>query len=145
MSAVALLDNLTMAGAVLWVEGDKLRFRAPAGAITDELRADMVTHKAELIEALRPPPPSEPAPAICEPPEEPPTSEYDPPVPCPRCDGMTFWWSITGEQHCAGCEPPMKSVELLKRAQRIRRGLGLPENKRAEQLLIDLQAILPHG
>ncbi len=37
----------------LWFEGDRLRFRAPAGKMPDELRANLSTFKNEILAALR--------------------------------------------------------------------------------------------
>ena len=39
MNAVGILEKLVEAGAVVWTEAERVRFRAPAGAISDELRA----------------------------------------------------------------------------------------------------------
>lgn len=52
MTAAALLHTLTARGVVLTAEADRLRFRAPAGTITPELRRQIEAHKAALIEAL---------------------------------------------------------------------------------------------
>jgi hypothetical protein len=40
-------------GITLWVDATGLRFRAPAGAMTDQLRAALSSRKAEIIEALQ--------------------------------------------------------------------------------------------
>ena len=52
MTAAALLHTLTARGVVLTAEADRLRFRAPAGTITPELRRQIEAHKTALIEAL---------------------------------------------------------------------------------------------
>ena len=57
MSAAALLDRLLAAGVELSVAGDKLHVEAPNGAVTPEIREELVAHKAELIEELRRPSP----------------------------------------------------------------------------------------
>ncbi|MGI8913001.1 MAG: hypothetical protein ACR2JY_04280 [Chloroflexota bacterium] len=50
-----LLEALAAAGIVLVVDGDKIRYTAPAGAMTPELRQGIVAHKTELLEALTAP------------------------------------------------------------------------------------------
>lgn len=42
-------------GVALWVDAQGLRFRAPAGAMTDQLRAALRSRKTEIIDALRGP------------------------------------------------------------------------------------------
>lgn len=53
MTALALLAELRRRGVVLEASGDRLRYRAPAGAMTAELRAALAAHKAELLMMLR--------------------------------------------------------------------------------------------
>jgi amino acid adenylation domain-containing protein len=48
-----LLEDVARRGVVLWVEGGKLRFRAPQGALSGEHRAAFTTHRSEVIAALR--------------------------------------------------------------------------------------------
>ncbi|QHG16471.1 amino acid adenylation domain-containing protein [Nostoc sp. ATCC 53789] len=55
MSASQLLDDLTQNGVYLWAEGDKLRFRAPKGVLTEELRDRLTAHKLELLAILQTP------------------------------------------------------------------------------------------
>lgn len=43
------LQSLHDAGVVLTVDGDRLRYRAPAGALTSELRAALAELKTELV------------------------------------------------------------------------------------------------
>ncbi len=52
MSAAALLARLKRRDIRLWAEGDQLRYDAPRGALTSELRRAVVSHKAELLEIL---------------------------------------------------------------------------------------------
>ncbi|MCA9918598.1 MAG: amino acid adenylation domain-containing protein, partial [Anaerolineales bacterium] len=47
-----LLPKLKERGIQLWAEDGKLRFSAPKGALTPELRDELKLHKAELIELL---------------------------------------------------------------------------------------------
>jgi|SRR5215217_1795044 len=52
MNAGALLEDLRRRGVTLEAEGDLLHVEAPAGAITDELRAALVENKGYLVELL---------------------------------------------------------------------------------------------
>lgn len=54
METSQLLTELTHRGIALTVDGDNLRYVAPSGALTDELRQAISYHKAEVIEQLRP-------------------------------------------------------------------------------------------
>ena len=56
MIAEAILRQLAERNVELQLEGDRLRFRAPAGALTDDLRASIADHRAEIIGLLRPRP-----------------------------------------------------------------------------------------
>ncbi len=47
-----LLTELRRRDVTLWVDGDSLRFSAPTGALTPELRAEMGARKSELLETL---------------------------------------------------------------------------------------------
>ena len=49
MSVAALLADLAQAGITLTADGDKLRYQAPAGALTEGRRQAIVRHKAELL------------------------------------------------------------------------------------------------
>lgn len=48
-----VLLALVSAGAVLWVEDRRLRFRAPAGALDEELRAAAGRVRASLVALVR--------------------------------------------------------------------------------------------
>ena len=52
MNAAELLETLCQRGATVEARGDHLRIDAPRGAVTDELRADLAVHKAELLRLL---------------------------------------------------------------------------------------------
>src|SRR3712207_5487241 len=52
MSVDALLEDLRGRDVTLEAEGDHLRVDAPAGTITDELRAALVENKWRLLELL---------------------------------------------------------------------------------------------
>jgi amino acid adenylation domain-containing protein len=47
-----LLSELRRLGAHLWLDGEQLRFRLPKGALSPQLRAGLVKHKAEIIAFL---------------------------------------------------------------------------------------------
>ena len=47
-----LLTALRKRDIKVWRDGDNLRFSAPKGALTPELRAELSTHKAELLAQL---------------------------------------------------------------------------------------------
>ena len=52
MEATALLLELLRNGAQLWAEGDELRFRAPKGVLTPDLREGLSRHKPEIVGLL---------------------------------------------------------------------------------------------
>ena len=52
MSAHALLEDLRRRDVGLEADGERLYVDAPAGAITDELRASLVENKGRLLELL---------------------------------------------------------------------------------------------
>jgi amino acid adenylation domain-containing protein len=52
MTTTQLLADLHAKGIFLWVEGDKLRYRAPLGALPPELRSQLAQRKAEIISFL---------------------------------------------------------------------------------------------
>jgi hypothetical protein len=49
MNLTKLLSTLRRLGVILMPEGDRLRYRAPKGIITQELREALLTHKAEIL------------------------------------------------------------------------------------------------
>ena len=55
MTLIELLDRLGDANVRIWVEGGRLRVRAPAGALTDELRSALDAHKTALVAQLQAP------------------------------------------------------------------------------------------
>ena len=54
MNATELLAELHSRGVVLEAAGERLRYDAPKGALTPELRAALAEHKAELLELVDP-------------------------------------------------------------------------------------------
>jgi hypothetical protein len=53
MTAADLLTSCRERGIVLIDEGENLRFRAPRGAMTPDLKAALARHKRELLAMLR--------------------------------------------------------------------------------------------
>ncbi|ATB34119.1 MupA/Atu3671 family FMN-dependent luciferase-like monooxygenase [Melittangium boletus] len=53
MSAEELVAELSRQGVTLWVEGDRLKYRAPKGALSPETLSLVAGHKAALIQHLR--------------------------------------------------------------------------------------------
>ena len=54
MTAPELLTYLRGHEVALWVDGDRLRYRAPAGMLTPTLRAELAEYKEEILALLRP-------------------------------------------------------------------------------------------
>lgn len=52
MTAVDCLRELVVKGVELWVEGDDLRYRAPRGVLTFELRETASRYRQEIVAAL---------------------------------------------------------------------------------------------
>ena len=52
MTATALLQDMLDRGVVLTAEAGRLRYRAPAGAVTPDLRRQLEAHKAGLMALL---------------------------------------------------------------------------------------------
>jgi len=52
-AAADLLLELVEAGAVLWLDGEQIRFRAPAGTLDQRRRGLVAEHRPELVELLR--------------------------------------------------------------------------------------------
>ena len=55
MTATELLTTCRQVGIRLEARGDRLRYEAPAGSLTPELRATLTEHKAELLSLLAAP------------------------------------------------------------------------------------------
>ncbi|MDN5916864.1 MAG: condensation domain-containing protein [Pseudonocardia sp.] len=51
--AVTLVREISELGVRLWEDGGQLRFRAPRGVVTEELRARLREHRTVLVEHLR--------------------------------------------------------------------------------------------
>ncbi|MFN2168777.1 MAG: condensation domain-containing protein, partial [Anaerolineae bacterium] len=53
MTTANLLAQLRLLGVRLWLDGDRLRYAAPPGIMTPELRAELGRHKAAIIDHLQ--------------------------------------------------------------------------------------------
>jgi non-ribosomal peptide synthase protein (TIGR01720 family) len=53
MTIIDLLSRARNLGINLWVDGDNLRYSAPKGVLTQELRAELVARKPEILTFLR--------------------------------------------------------------------------------------------
>ena len=54
MTTLEFLAEIRRRGIELWVEGDKLRYRSPRGALPPVLRDELVRRKGEVLAFLRP-------------------------------------------------------------------------------------------
>jgi thioesterase domain-containing protein len=52
MNASSFLTTLTNRDIRVWAEGERLRCNAPAGALTNEIREELLRHKNEILEFL---------------------------------------------------------------------------------------------
>src|SRR5215475_4747709 len=53
MNAVEIISLLRKLDTRVWVDGDRLRYSAPDGAITPALRAELAERKADILAFLR--------------------------------------------------------------------------------------------
>ena len=53
MTATDCIERLTANGVRLWLDGDRLRYSAPRGTLTRELRGVVAANRAEIIRRLR--------------------------------------------------------------------------------------------
>ena len=53
MTAAAFLTDLRQRGVRVWADGDRLRYSAPRGTVTDDVRRELETLKPRLLELLR--------------------------------------------------------------------------------------------
>jgi hypothetical protein len=120
---------------VLYNRHERLRLRyRPRSALTPALAERLRTHKDDLLAILR----------TQEGPDAAASASawedcFDPPDPCPNCGGLLCWWTLLGNQRCLVCDPPVKAMGALKRAERIRRRCGIPSPPGAKEMLADLK------
>ena len=74
MTVDQLLSSLAQNKVVLFLDGDRLRYRAPEGSLTPDMRAAIAQHRTAIIDHLQPKVPS----------------SLQPPVECITCDRQ-YW------------------------------------------------------
>ena len=130
MTQTALLSNTAAAGIHLFVESGRLRFEAPPGALTPELRSALSLHRDEIIHDLQS------LPTACGVDGAPEDCFFDPPTaPCPECGTLAFWTNVLGEARCQRCSPPTAALRLLERSEAIRRRQSLPSRPEAVEMI----------
>ena len=151
MMANSLMKDLVEKGVSLFVQDNRLRYRAPKGAMTPQLQVAVTENKEAILQAVR-----RHASAASEPADTAKIAQIDtldsqspqwedciePPPPCLKCGHMDAWWDVLGEVHCIKCEPPPSAMRLLKAAERIRRRQGLPSPPEAATLVFLMKAYL---
>lgn len=101
MEPVDVLKELKALGCQVSVQGDSLRVR---GNLTDELRQEILEHKAEILALLRDRIPGGAVLKIWQDTRTAiPHHDY---TRCPCCGGGRWWVSIHGARVCAKCHPP---------------------------------------
>ena len=53
MTTLELLSNLISKDIEIWADGDRLRYNAPKGALTPDLRKELAARKSEILALLR--------------------------------------------------------------------------------------------
>jgi amino acid adenylation domain-containing protein len=53
VTVLELVKRVRQQGVTLWVENGRLRYRAPKGVLTASLRAQLLAHKAEIVDLLQ--------------------------------------------------------------------------------------------
>jgi len=86
MSPTDLLTEVSRLGIRLEAQGKDVRYKAPKGALTPELRERLRSHKASLRQLLTAPP----ADVVSE-------------DPCPVCGSRERWQWIDGRSLCRVC------------------------------------------
>lgn len=90
-----ILEELNSKNITLSVGKGLLRYKAPAGTMTDGLKIELKAHKQEIIEELSLPLPR--------------------PIICPSCSGVDWWLSIHDKYICTVCHPPANERLVKKR------------------------------
>ena len=52
MTLVELLSTLRARDINVWADGERLRYSAPSGALTPDIREELAKHKADLLKFL---------------------------------------------------------------------------------------------
>ena len=52
MTTLELISNLSSKDIEIWADGDRLRYNAPKGALTPDLRKKLAAHKSEILQTL---------------------------------------------------------------------------------------------
>ena len=115
MSVYDTIAAAARAGVSLSLDGGRLRYRAPAGALTPELRAGLADHRDELRHLLALPPDSpEYAAALAGVAAALGWQRVERrPRRCYSCRTSRWWEWPTGGLVCATCHPPPPGTEVV--------------------------------
>ena len=105
MTVNSIIAAAVRAGVSLSLDGDRLRYRAPAGALTPELRAGLTEHRDELrhLLALSPADPAY-AGALVGVAQALGWGRVEP-RRCYSCGGTRWWRRKDGGRLCCNCHP----------------------------------------
>jgi len=122
MTALELIADCEAIGVQLSpTDSDGLTIDAPVATLTPALVMRLKNHKAELLEIISAPQPSE---AKEQADKEVESFQWetaiDPPAPCPECAGLELWQSMADNWRCLRCDPPTKARRLRKLAARLK-------------------------
>lgn len=53
----------------------------------------------------------------------------DPPLPCPKCNGLELWQNPSGVWRCMVCDPPTAALRLLERVETARERKTVSQNQ----------------
>jgi hypothetical protein len=137
MMASGFLNTLQSLGVEVWAAGNRLRYRAPEGTITEALRNEMTRHKEEILTLLECLPASEslnlPAVGICRYPLSPAQERLwfmDQLVPDSPLYNEAFALRLSGALNVSALQQSF--TELVRRHQALRTSFeiiqGQPEN-----------------
>lgn len=94
MTALKILEKLNSKNITLSVDEGLLRYKAPAGTMTDKTISLLKKHKQELVRALK-----------------------QSTTPCYCCGGQTFWRKKDnrgGRWICEVCHPPLPGKDKIE-------------------------------
>jgi hypothetical protein len=86
MTPTDLLTELSCRGVMLEAKGNRLRYRAPQGILTPELRQALAEHKTSILRLLSAPP-----------------ADVLSAAPCARCGSRERWQWLDGRLPCRVC------------------------------------------